>query len=392
MKPSLVYLISCAGHPNFGDEMIAAGWLRLLAERYPETDVWLDCPNPGTAELLFEGIHPRVHFTNTLWRLCWDAHTQRSGDIAGYVSGKVRNFGSPFVDLGIEKLRQADSLHLLGGGYLNAIWPANAGLIAAMATAQELTGCKLFGTGLSLVPFNEDAAHFENAFEKFDYVSVRDAPSAERYGIRQGLDDAFLSIEHEVERGLARNDDADLVVCLQPDQTTPEEFEAAVQTARPVVQAALEAGQVVKYVEGIPGTDHAGFDALKDLIPVENFIPFSSVWKDGLPLRENQTWVTTRFHLHFAAAAAGAHGMAIGVKENYYDIKHGTLLELGTGWAYGTHTSPPEEPMGGTAFRNGLRARVAEKRVEAERLYPVVAAPEEIQQEPKPRWLERLRR
>ena len=63
--------MSTAGHPNFGDEFIAASWLRFLAERQPDTDVVLDCPDPGMAAFLFEGLHPRVKFTNLLWRVSW---------------------------------------------------------------------------------------------------------------------------------------------------------------------------------------------------------------------------------------------------------------------------------------------------------------------------------
>lgn len=34
------------------------------------------------------------------------------------------------------------------------------------------------------------------------------------------------------------------------------------------------------------------------------------------------------------AAAAGASGTAISINEGFYDIKHRSLLALGTGWAY----------------------------------------------------------
>ncbi|WP_051479230.1 polysaccharide pyruvyl transferase family protein [Arthrobacter sp. H5] len=392
MKRPLFYLVSCAGHPNYGDEIIAAGWLRFLAERHPEADIWLDCPNPGTASLLFEGIHPRLNVTNTLWRACWDAGTHSPDDIAAHVTKLVRDYGSPLFDLGLEKLRQADSLHLLGGGYLNAIWPHNAGLPVAMTAVREITGCRLYGTGLSLVPFNEDSAYLAEALAEFDQVSARDAPSAERYSVTHGVDDAFLAVDHELARGLARGDNADVVISVQSDQTSADIFDDAVAKAREVVGRVREAGKVVKYVEAIPGTDYAGYEALSDLIPQENFVSFSSVWKDGLPLREGQTWFTTRFHLHFIAAAAGAEGVAIGIKEGYYDIKHGTLLEQGTGWAYGTRESPPGEPSRDRTFQNALKARVTTKWAEADGIYPVSKETESADVPVKDGWLSRRRR
>ena len=47
------YLVSTAGHPNYGDEVITRAWLDYLAERFPRSTVWLDCPHPGRAAHLF---------------------------------------------------------------------------------------------------------------------------------------------------------------------------------------------------------------------------------------------------------------------------------------------------------------------------------------------------
>ena len=53
-----IYLVGTSGDPNYGDEFIAAGWLRYLGKARPDTEVWLDCPNPGFASHLFRGLHP----------------------------------------------------------------------------------------------------------------------------------------------------------------------------------------------------------------------------------------------------------------------------------------------------------------------------------------------
>ncbi|GAA3286469.1 hypothetical protein GCM10017708_01970 [Arthrobacter citreus] len=53
----------------------------------------------------------------------------------------VRNLGSPHYDLGLVKLRQAHSLHLLGGGYVNGIWPHHTALISGML-AVRTDGCQ----------------------------------------------------------------------------------------------------------------------------------------------------------------------------------------------------------------------------------------------------------
>ena len=68
----VLYLVGTSGHPNFGDEFIAASWLRFLARARPGAEVWLDCPHPGLASHLFDGLHPGLRTTDTLWRLAFE--------------------------------------------------------------------------------------------------------------------------------------------------------------------------------------------------------------------------------------------------------------------------------------------------------------------------------
>lgn len=352
-----------------------------MAATQPETDVWLDCPHPALASELFHGIHPRLHVTNTLWRACWDAASGDHDSVMGRVVDLVQNLGSPVYDLGLARLRTVDSLHLLGGGYLNSLWPIHAGLVAGAAAVKSLTGAKLYATGLSVVPLFSEAdgesgsAEFDliELLRSFDHVTVRDEPSAVAVGVPLGLDDAFLAVEHELKRGLARGG-ADVVVCLQSDLQSPAESERVVASVRELVRDALAEGKTVQYVEAIPGVDRAGFDALSDLLSPSDFVPFISVWRDGLPLGPEQTWLTTRFHLHFVAAAAGASGTAISIKEGYYDIKHRSLINLGTGWSYAE--SSPSEGHGldvsqavDDSFAGQLGMRIDQKCQEAHALY-----------------------
>lgn len=44
------------------------------------------------------------------------------------------------------------------------------------------------------------------------------------------------------------------------------------------------------------------------------------------------------------AAAAGAKGVAIGILDEYYDVKHKSLLDLGTGWTYVSAKTSSELP------------------------------------------------
>lgn len=371
MAHPVIYLIGTSGHPNFGDEFITAAWLRYLGEKAPQAEVWLDCPQPGAASTLFQGMHPRLNVTNTLWRAVFESSDLPAEQIGPRVHELVTRLGSPAYDLGLLKLREAGSLHLIGGGYLNGVWPHHFALTDAMRAVKELTGAKLYATGHGLMPAVSEPADPAACFREFDHVSVRDTASAQAYGVPQGIDDAFLGASAEIARETA--DAKGLFVCIQSDMTDTETFEKTVAGVRPIIERALSEGKQVSYVEAIPGVDHAAYARLSDLIPAERFIPFAHIWQHGLPLSPEQEWVTTRFHFHLLASAAGAKGIALGIKPGYYDVKHRSLIELGSGWEYvgadGHASAAAAAPQGGN-LSNRLPNLTARKRAEAERLYP----------------------
>ena len=152
MQSGLIYLIGPSGNPNLGDEFIAAAWLRYLAVERPDAEVWLDCPEPGLAQVLFDGLHPRLRVTNTLWRLVHENADVPIGTAAETIRTRVTELGSPSYDLGILKMREAESLHLIGGGFINENWSHHAGSFVGRRAVHALTGARLIATGQGLMP------------------------------------------------------------------------------------------------------------------------------------------------------------------------------------------------------------------------------------------------
>lgn len=373
-----VYLVASGGNPNYGDELIVAGWLRFLAENRPDASVWLDCPQPGLASALFAGLHPGFRATNTLWRACADASDQSAEGVWSHVADVVSNGGTPMYDMGLIVLGRAESIHLLGGGYVNGVWPDHVGLVAGMAAARKLNGCRLIGSGLGLMPLPRNAEILAKTFADFAAVSARDEHSAAFRGLETGLDDAFLALPHELHRATGPTPSGasgkDVMLCIQSDMTEEASLLLLRNKLRTVVEKSMDAGLSVGYVEAIPGSDRWMFEALEGLISEENFVPFTQVWSDGLPVRSGQTWYTSRFHPHLIAAAAGVSGVAIGILDDYYDVKHRSLLELGTGWAYASAAIDEElpEPTGAPGFAAEARRLAARKTAEAQALYPAL--------------------
>ncbi len=188
-----VYLIGTSGHPNYGDEFITAAWLRFLATSRPEAEVWLDCPNPGLSSHLFRGLHPRLRTTDSLWRLMWETRGMDPGSAAAHVDRGVVELGTPTYDLGLLDAREARTVHVLGGGYINAAWPHNALLLRAALRLREVSGARLVATGLGLATA-PDADMLRETLTAFDHATVRDAESAKLAGVEPSCDDAFLGV------------------------------------------------------------------------------------------------------------------------------------------------------------------------------------------------------
>ena len=211
----------------------------------------------------------------------------------------------------------------------------------------------------------------------FDVVDVRDQPSHELVSGVQGPrisatgDDALLGWSTELFDG---RDSPDVMVSAQSDM-----LDAPVERVAELVAGVLEAWDVapeqVGWIESIPFNDRRVFDVLADRLPGARFYPFVELWEQGLPARPGQRWLSTRFHPHLMAAAAGSWGVAVPVRAGYYDVMHEALLALGTGWATlgldaaGDPSRVPQPPDGGSGFGRRVEALSIAKRQLADALY-----------------------
>ncbi|TNY36892.1 polysaccharide pyruvyl transferase family protein [Thermomonospora catenispora] len=369
----MYYLVGTTGHPNYGDELIAAVWLRHLAEAAPDAEVWLDCPHPGTAAVMLSHLHPNVQFTDTFWRLCREAPDDGPWQVARWVRRAIGDLGmAPRWGLGRELAARAEVVHIIGGGYINGLWPRHYGLLAAAVGAVERSGGRAVMTGQGLWPVPEHGAQLlRDLAAHFALVDVRDEPSAQVLGdvttVTATGDDVLFGLGPHLYRP-PHEPLREVVLCLQSD---------LLSMPRPAlasfVSAALRSWGVtpeqVAVVEGIPGVDRAVFDLLEPELPGARFHPFLEVWRHGLPAGPGQTWISTRFHLHLLAAAAGASGVAVSVNPDYYAVKHRSLIRRGSRWTLSDATDVPERPAAGGFDHDVLEAARREKRSLAAAIY-----------------------
>jgi len=365
-----IYLVGSSGYPHYGDELVAANWLRHLARTEPDAEVWLDSPNPAGVELLYGRLHPNLRVTDTLFRIAWAAPSEDPEEVSEFAAKAVRTpgFGVPHRAAGVDVLQSADVFHVIGGGYVNAIWPRHVAFLAAGAALVEDSGIRAVTSGLSLVPTAGSGKLLDGLTGGFALVDVRDAASADLLShpqLRNTGDDGLLGHGDHVYDS---RDTPSTMLCFQSDLVEGD-LETVARSAVDSVKAWDLKPERVGYVEAIPGQDRTVFDMLEGELPGMRFYPFTEIWREGLPARRGQRWLTTRQSIHVAAAAAGAWGVAFPVKPGYDDVAHQDLVERGSRWAIGTPGEVAPEAHGEAGFGTALGGLVEAKQSVAEEIY-----------------------
>jgi polysaccharide pyruvyl transferase WcaK-like protein len=381
-KRPVIYLIGTSGHPNYGDELITAAWLRHYARTWPDAEVWLDSPRPGQSAVLMDGLHRGLRCVDTLYHACWNSPTSSAAETIDF---GARVIGEPGLiareATGVENLSQVDLVHILGGGYINKFWPQNLALIGAARGMRQRHGTRAALTGAGLTPFVPGSeAPMVAALDEFDLVDVRDVPTHSNltYDAPRTMmsgDDALLAFDSPpgARPIYGTTGAAPTMLCLQSDMLERPLEEIADYVVRTVKEWGVDQDPIT-LVECNPPADVAVAALLRPHLPQLEVLPFSFLWRGGLPAQPGQRWISTRLHCHIVAAAAGAWGVAISLSRDYYRTKHQMLLQKGSGWALASDLdqpvpagSAPAEPFGGA-----LPGMVAAKRDVADRASALV--------------------
>ena len=318
-----ILLVGGGGVPNYGDELILESWLRW----------YVDQRGVGGRGIHIEGGHHRVLYSLFQDRYPGVVHSShirkaRIEPEPEFFASVAKGYGfmQQHPDHPLTKLIEGlDVYHLHGGGYLNDRWPTHGFMVGLGLAAKEHTGCRLVGTGLGLGPLaapTADDTLAPKAFGAFDLLEVRDDWSRD-YLVNNGLSDTVI-------RGL---DD----VFLQPP--------AAQAWERPTLHLSLRADATgASVAERLTSTFVGGFDrhvfwmgTIRDMIAYEQVskrFPFFEVRSvhdlmRGFPSGPNDFMITQRFHPHLIGARAGMQGM-YSSGSDYYDVKHGSVVELGS--------------------------------------------------------------
>lgn len=368
-------LVGGAGVPNYGDELIVQNWVRWYHDR-------------GVNELTVSGSSARVlsivaapHAsvrTSEFARLArFATPPPDERDFYSCLEAGYRHLSDPSNDatpLSREFLN-AEIVHLHGGGYLNSKWPTHAFLLGLVWGAKERTRALAVGTGLGWGPLEAPEGPgrvmLRDALEALDLVEVRDdwshdflddvAPGA---NLINGLDDAFLQPVDTVRKGGS---------ALHVSLHSGESADQVISRLHSGFVGAFDAHYFWMCTSG----DAVAYASLAKKFP--SFLPLS--WAsllDGIPLHESNFMVTARFHPHLVGARVGMTGIYRS-GSGYYDVKHGSLLKLGSPYSAGVVGDLVEADAISVASHSAIHRNDADlanrKRETAERILAPATTP-----------------
>lgn len=339
------YLISTAGFPNYGDEQIVRTWLAFFKKVHANDQIILDVPFPSRAQFLFKDEFPDLLIVDTIWNLIYLAESKGITLDDTNSLFELLHGGDPRNAVPIKTMFGADSLHLLGGGYFSVDhieFKRTFYFFALLSIIKDKNPkTKIFATGLGLTPINSDiVSAIKEYVANFDYFGVRDRVSDLFPNATLEVDDVFLSKSLRAIKINKSDDNPDILVSIQP-----------------IFDDKIRKVVIENLIFFLKQHKNAKIGILEAMVPDDNWLYFGDVfnqepdikerlifydfwtlWTDGIPFKKNQLWISTRFHFHLIGALLGAKGTAISIGTQYYDVKHQSLIDWGTGWQFQNFT------------------------------------------------------
>lgn len=331
-----IYVISCAGLRNFGDDAIARYWVEELKARYPRADIILEAFSRKHAARM----HPQARCVSLLWPFVMSLRK------TGFSAAQM--WESPTIDEQTRFLRsklpaQLDAIHFVGGGYLNDVWSANLVMLKCASRLADLTGARLTASGIGITPLSEQSARLiAPVLDRFDHLDFRDDESLlqlQAAGLRRQpsvcctMDDLILSIVDGQRHFRRTLREPRINVCTHAESSVDGEqvpdLLPALTSAITAFRSQHPAAEIV-FHEYYPDSDSVYVEAIARQFGRCRVARFTELW-DGVDFAPADLFLGTRFHFQLIASLLGASGQSF-FWNDYYRTK---LLSI-SGWGHGT--------------------------------------------------------
>lgn len=331
------YLVSAAGMPNYGDDAITRYWIRYLRRRYPGCRIVLDAVDATVATVL----HPTAICVDYVWKLAEWSHEQSPAAVREALRARWGQCASlPTRDRQVLALvRAARRVHVLGGGYINDLWPRNFNVLAVCAALADHVGARVVATGLGLEPLSPaSASQVADLLDVFAHVDVRDAASAAN--LRAHVPTAAHARLSCLGDDLLQEDVGAVVTVTDasPRMHLCVQDELFAEPAAGELVRQLVLDEAASFRRDYPDApivcwelrpvfDVVAYDFLRTRVRGVTLVPFEQLWANGLSFGRADHLLSSRFHFQLLAAAAGVPGTALSWS-GYYDTKFASLREF----------------------------------------------------------------
>ncbi|MFW7355873.1 polysaccharide pyruvyl transferase family protein [Brucella tritici] len=342
-------LIGAVGGPNFGDEVILASWIKIIREFDSCSVILCDGYNSDNVAKFVDGDVYTLKPDESLWACTYSAvseHVHDSSNSWGEIQASFYDPSRAWNAINcVEAVKRhnIDQIHIIGGGYLNELWPANYIILLLARLIAWQSGARIIATGLGLIPTRQDdVSGLVGILSTFDSVDVRDVES---YDLLKRLapgqisfsgDDALLFVNNgRVDYPLQIMDVPTLVICLQND-LFPGDAAAADLFSTSAMELLKSYGiESIIYAAAMAADVRGPSEALRCQLESNGFsislLDPKQLTEDGFPVSIGGLTITSRYHPHLLAALSGFRGVALSAT-GYYDTKHQAVRNMGSKW------------------------------------------------------------
>lgn len=372
----MIYSLGGAGYRNFGDELMVRSWLDWWGKNLADTKIAVDGASREALKDVFGAAYPDLVTLDAVNRLAartttgdfWD--TVKRG-LTFYDRGGFTHYKGLADQAAV--LAEAKVIHLHGGGYLNNHFFGKGFLLGLAVASARRSGARLIGTGLGLVPLktpqDKDRAMVAAALEEFELIETRDTESADilrklspEARVLDGLDDTFMD-------DIVFNPDGKRRLHLSFNESrvdTPE----FISVESYIKQHHGDYDEVL-FWQCAPN-DAGAWRRIDQLGVGAEKIDFATLVSKPIPVSRGDHMITARFHPHMIGARGGAVGCYY-TPGQYYDVKHGSVVRLGSGFQRmdGGTLTPEFLSAGQNTLVEKASALVRQKHELASKLFPV---------------------
>lgn len=333
----MTYMISGAGAPNFGDELILKNWLEFLDKQLPNEPIIVETTSIKEKNLLSTITTKNAQAVTYLREIAknnknlsfWE-QVQRGWNFGLNATHEANNTYTLLYSV----VQSCTRIHLIGGGYMHQRNKVSAFILGAVSGFAKRYNKPLYATGLGMQPMEAIPEKYKfiarKVFTQFNLLEVRDKESYEylmkNFGNESnfifGLDDSFVN-NSKKNSMFSFNSPTMHISC----------GEHALNVIITYLQDNLEdiKSKYDNFIfwECAPRGDKIPYIEIKKLFPRLKKISINMLLDNGIPFQSEDYLITSRFHPHLMFSRLGGKGTYV-AESKYYKIKHQSVLALGS--------------------------------------------------------------